>query len=107
MRRGNEPARIPLVKQLARIAIDDSQYDPRLWQLLEESGLERDDFEGLDYYSLLPFFALAGASVRSHVHLHGDHSHFEAVTLEIPEELEDSFFGVLPDLLAQLTEEED
>jgi hypothetical protein len=93
------------MKQLARIAIDDSQYEPRLWELLEETGLDRDDFEGLDYYSLLPFFVLAGASVRSHVHLHDDHSHFEAVTLEIDEELEEAFYGVLPQLLAQLTEE--
>lgn len=95
------------MKQLARIAIDDSQYEPRLLEILEETGLDRDDFEGLDYYSLLPFFVLAGASVRSHVHLHGDHSHFESVTLEIDEPLEEAFYGVLPDLLAQLTEEED
>jgi len=95
------------VKQLARIAIDDSQYEPRLWKLLEETGLDRDDFEGLDYYSLLPFFVLAGANVRSHVHLHGDHSHFEAVTLEVDEQLEEAFYGVLPDLLAQLTDEHD
>lgn len=93
------------MKQLARIAIDDSQYEPRLLELLDGTGLDRDDFEGLDYYSLLPFFVLAGASVRSHVHLHGDHSHFEAVTLEIEEELEEAFYGVLPQLLEQLTEE--
>lgn len=93
------------MKQLARIAIDDSKYDDQLWKLLEETGLDRDDFEGLDYFSLLPFFVLAGASVRSHVHLHGDHSHFEAVTIEIPEELEEAFFGVLPDLLDQLVED--
>ena len=95
------------MKQLAHIRIDDSSYDPRLWSLLEETGLEHDDFEGLDYFSLLPFFVLAGASVRSHVHVHDDHSHFEAVTIEIPEELEDAFFHVLPELLAQLTEEEE
>lgn len=93
--------------QLARIAIGESQYDDRLWKLLEETGLDRDDFEGLDYFSLLPFFVLAGASIRSHVHVHGDHSHFESVTVELPQELEESFFGVLPDLLDQLTEEED
>lgn len=93
------------MRQLARIAIDDSKYDERLWKLLEESGLDRDDFEGLDYFSLLPFFVLAGASVRSHVHLHDDHSHFEAVTVEIQEELEEAFFGVLPDLLDQLVED--
>jgi hypothetical protein len=93
--------------QLARIAIGDSQYEDRLWTLLEGTGLDRDDFEGLDYFSLLPFFVLAGASVTSHVHVHGDHSHFESVTVELPEELEESFFGVLPDLLAQLVEDEE
>ena len=92
--------------QLAHIAIGESTYDPRLWALLEETGLDRDDFEGLDYFSLLPFFVLAGASVRSNVHVHDDHSHFESVTVELPEELEESFFGVLPDLLAQLEEED-
>lgn len=95
------------MKQLAHIRIDHSDYDPRLWSLLEESGLEHDDFEGLDYFSLLPFFVLAGASVRSHVRVHDDHSHFEAVTVEVPEELEEAFFHVLPELLAQLTEEDD
>lgn len=93
--------------QLARIAIGESQYDDRLWKLLEESGLDRDDFEGLDYFSLLPFFVLAGASVRSNVHVHDDHSHFESVVIELDPALEESFFGVLPDLLDQLTEEED
>jgi hypothetical protein len=92
--------------QLAHIAIGESTYDPRLWTMLEETGLDRDDFEGLDYFSLLPFFVLAGASVRSNVHAHGDHSHFESVTVELPQELEESFFGVLPDLLAQLAEED-
>lgn len=93
------------MKQLARIAIDDSQFEPRLLEILDATGLDRDDFEGLDYYSLLPFFVLAGASARSHVHLHDDHSHFEAVTIELDEALEEAFYGVLPQLLAQLTEE--
>lgn len=93
--------------QLAHIAIGESKYDDRLWKLLEETGLEADDFEGLDYFSLLPFFVLAGASVRSNVHLHDDHSHFESVTVEIEPELEESFFGVLPDLLDQLVDDDE
>jgi hypothetical protein len=95
------------MRQLAHIAIDDSRYEPRLWELLQETGLEHDDFEGLDYFSLLPFFVLAGASVRSNVHVHDDHSHFESVTIEIPDELEPAFYAVLPELLAQLTEDEE
>lgn len=95
------------MKTLARIAIDDSKYDDRLRTLLEETGLERDDFEGLDWFSLLPFFVLAGANVRSNVHLHEDHSHFESVTVEIDEQLEESFFAVLPDLLDQLVDEDE
>lgn len=93
------------LKRLAHITIGESDYDPRLRALLEESGLPPDDFEGLDWFSLLPFFVIAGASVRSHVHAHGDHSHFEGVTIEIADELDETFFVVLPDLLAQLTEE--
>lgn len=105
-RRRRAPYPLVRMKQLAHIAIGSSDYDERLWTLLEESGLERDDFESLDYFSLLPFFVIAGASVRADVRAHDDHSHFEGAIVEVPEELEDAFFTVLPQLLEQLTEED-
>ncbi|MCW2953220.1 MAG: hypothetical protein JWQ48_2390 [Conexibacter sp.] len=93
------------MKQLAHIGIGESSYEDQLWTLLEETGLPADDFEGLDYFSLLPFFVIAGASVRSLIRAHEDHSHFEGVIVEVPEELEESFYEVLPQLLEQLTED--
>lgn len=92
------------MKQLAHIGVGSSDYDERLWALLEQSGLEADDFESLDYFSLVPFFVIAGATVRPIVRAHEDHSHFEGAIVELPEELEEAFFTVLPQLLEQLTE---
>lgn len=91
--------------QLAHIAPGASTFDPRLLALLEASGVQKDDFEELDYFSLLPFFALAGASIETEAHAHGDHAHVTGVAVVVPEELEAHFLVVLPQMLAQLTQE--
>ena len=87
---------------LGTIGVGASQLDPRLVSLLEASGLEREEFEELDWFGLLPFFVLAGASVDTRVQTHGDHFHFEGVELTVPDELVDGFFDVLPQMLDQL-----
>jgi hypothetical protein len=87
--------------RLATIRFDNSDYDPRLRAVLEESGVDPQEYEGLEWFGLLPFFVLAGASVRSEVHGHGDHVHFESAIVELPEELADAFFGTLPAMLEQ------
>jgi hypothetical protein len=84
---------------IAEINIGQSRFDERLKRLLDESGIDPDEFEDLEYFGLLPFFVLAGASVRTDAHAHGDHLHFHGVTLELPEELEGPFFEVLPRML--------
>lgn len=91
--------------QLAQIAPGDSTFDPRLLALLEQSGVEKDDFEDLDWFSLLPFFALAGASIETEAHAHGDHAHFAAVRVMVPDALVDHFLVALPQMLAQLTQQ--
>jgi hypothetical protein len=88
--------------ELAFITFDNSKYADRLWQLLEASGVPADEFESLDYFSLLPFFVLAGASVDTQVESHGDHFHFEGVTLSVADELEEGFYEGLEGLLSQL-----
>jgi hypothetical protein len=93
--------------RLATIRFDESDYDPRLRAVLEQSGVDPQEYEGLEWFGLLPFFVLAGASVRSEVHGHGDHVHFESATVEIPEELADAFFGSLPEMLEQAFGEHD
>jgi hypothetical protein len=95
------------MKQLAYITIGNSDFDPRLWKLLEDSGVDRDDFESLDYFSMLPFFVLAGASVDTQVESHGDHFHFQGVRVVIPEDMEEPFFAALPQLLAQLEDDDE
>ena len=92
--------------QLAFITFDDSRYDERLWRVLEESGVPADEFETLDYFSLLPFFVLAGASVDTQLESHGDHLHFQGVSLTVPDDLVEPFFDALEGLLEQLEEPE-
>jgi hypothetical protein len=87
--------------ELATIAFDQSDYEPRLRELLADTGIDPQEFESLEYFGLLPFFVLAGASVRTQVHGHGDHVHFESVVLEVPEDLVEAFYGTLPDMLEQ------
>jgi hypothetical protein len=88
--------------QLAQIAPGESTFDPRLLAVLEESGAEKDDFEDLDWFSLVPFFVLAGASIETEAHAHGDHAHFQSIRVVVPEELEGHFLVALPQMLAQL-----
>jgi hypothetical protein len=94
------------MKKLAYITIDDSDYADRFWKILVETGLDPEEFEALEYFSYLPFFVLAGASVETHLHVHGDHFHFEGVTLSVPDELENAFYEVLPQILQQLIDGE-
>ena len=92
--------------QIAFIEPDNSKYADRFWAILEATGLDPQEFEALDYFSYLPFFVLAGASVQTQLHSHGDHFHFEGVTLTVPDELEEAFYEVVPQILAQLVEGE-
>ncbi len=89
------------MKQLATITPGHSDYDPKLRSLLEDSRIDPHEFEDLDWFGLLPFFVLAGASVRTDAHAHGDHTHFQAVVVELPEEMEEAFLGTLPLMLEQ------
>jgi len=93
--------------QLASITVGDSRFDDRLWQMLQESGLEPQEFEELDYFSYLPFFVIAGATVTPLIRVHGDHTHFEGATLDVPEDQVEMFYDVLPQLLEMVQQVED
>ena len=84
------------MKQLAFIAQGSSQYDERLRALLDATGIDPEEFVGLDYFGLLPFFVISGASVRTDAHTHGDDVHVAGIHLEIGEELEEGFYATLP-----------
>ena len=59
------------MKQLAYITQGHSEYDPALRELLDATGIDAEEFVGLDYFSLIPFFVLAGATVTPDAHTHG------------------------------------
>jgi hypothetical protein len=93
--------------ELAHIAQGQSNYDERLRELLDGSGIDPHEFIGLDYFSLVPFFVLAGATVAPDAHTHGESVHVTAVRVTIPDGLEDAFLATLSEILADAYEEED
>jgi hypothetical protein len=84
---------------IAAISVGESNYDERFRRILDASGLEPQEFEGLDYFSYVPFFVIAGATVTPRIRVHGDHSHFEGAEIDVPEDQVDIFYEVLPQLL--------
>lgn len=97
------------MKQLAFIAQGQSDYEPRLRELLDSTGIDPQEFIGLDYFGLLPFFVIAGAQVRTEAHTHGDDVHVAGIFIEIDEALEEPFYATLPPILedAYADEEEE
>ena len=93
--------------ELAYITQGSSEYDDRLWEILDNSGIDPHEFIGLDYFSLAPFFVLAGATVTPDAHTHGDDVHVTGVTVTVPEELESAFLTTLPEFLADAYGSED
>jgi hypothetical protein len=95
------------MKQLAYITQGHSEYDPQLRELLDATGIDAEEFVGLDYFSLTPFFVLAGATVTPDAHTHGDDVHVTGVVVSIPDELEAGFMATLPEFLADAYGAED
>jgi len=94
------------MKQLAYITQGHSEYDPRLRELLDATGIDPEEFIGLDYFSLSPFFALAGATITPDAHSHGTDVHVTGVKVLVPEDLEEAFLATLPEILADAYSEE-
>ena len=88
------------MKQIGFITQGHSEYEERLRALLDASGIDPEEFLGLEYFSLTPFFVLAGATVSPDAHTHGPEVHVSAVRITIPEELEEAFLATLPEMLA-------
>jgi hypothetical protein len=95
------------MKQLAYITQGHSDYDERLRALLDESGIDPHEFVGLDWFSLVPFYVLAGATVAPDVHAHGTDAHVTGVRVAVPEELEEAFLATLPQILDDAYAEEE
>src|ERR687890_202005 len=95
------------MKQLAFITQGQADYEERLRTLLDGTGIDPEEFIGLEYFGLVPFFIIAGASVRTDAHTHGDDIHVTGITVEIPEELEEGFYATLPEILEDAYVDED
>jgi|GEM_PF-2523250 len=93
--------------QLAYITQGHSEYDPRLRTLLDATGIDPEEFVGLDYFSLTPFFALAGATIAPDAHAHDDDVHVTGVRVLVDDELVTGFLATLPEILADAYAEED
>ena len=88
------------MKQIGFITQGHSDYEERLRAVLDASGIDPEEFLGLEYFSLTPFFVLAGATVSPDAHTtHGPEVHVSAVRITVPEELEEAFLATLPALL--------
>ena len=94
------------MNQVAFITQGHSDYDERLRTLLDASGIDPEEFLGLEYFSLAPFFVLAGATVAAEAHAHGTEVHVSGVRVMVPEELEEAFLATLPELLEDAYTEE-
>lgn len=92
--------------QIAALTIGNAQYDDRFRKILDATGLEPEEFEGLEYFSYVPFFVIAGATVAPQIRVHGDHSHFEGVTISVPDDQVEIFYDMLPHLLEQIQGED-
>lgn len=87
------------MRTLASITQGHSDYEDRLRSMLDGMGIDPYEFVGLDYFGLVPFFVLAGATIRPDAHTHGSDVHVSEVHVEIDEELEEAFYVTLPELL--------
>lgn len=92
---------------IMRVTDEGTQYAERLHELLAEFGVNPEQEDEIDEISLLPAYVLAGASVRTDAHAHGDHMHVVAITVEIAEELEQAFYETLAQVLEASTADED
>ena len=88
--------------QLAFITQGKSQYTDRLWQLLEGTGIDPHEFEGLDYFGLVPFFVLrpAPGAARRRTRT-ATYVHTEGVFVEVERgRSRRRFYATLPEILA-------
>ena len=88
------------MKQIGFITQGHAEYDERLRALLDASGIDPEEFLGLEYFSLTPFFVLAGSDgQRRRAHARRPRSTSAPCASPIAEELEEAFLATLPELL--------
>jgi hypothetical protein len=92
---------------LMKITDEGAEYADQLHDLLAEFGVDPAVEDEIDEISLLPAYVLAGASIRTDAHAHGSHMHVVAITVEIPDELEEAFYETLGHVLEASDEDDE
>jgi hypothetical protein len=92
---------------ILQVTDEGTQYAERLHDLLAEFGLNPEIEDEVDEISLLPAYVLAGASIRTDAHAHGDHMHVVSISVEIADELESAFYDTLAQVLEASDEDDD
>ena len=92
---------------IMQVTDEGTKYAERLHELLAEFGVNPEIEDEIDEISLLPAYVLAGASIRTEAHAHGDHMHVVAISVEIADELEQAFYETLAQVLEASDEDED
>ena len=92
---------------IMQVTDEGTQYAERLHDLLAEFGVNPEVEDEIDEISLLPAYVLAGASIRTEAHSHGDHMHVVSITVEIADELEQAFYETLAQVLEASAADDD
>ena len=80
------------------ITSDGPAFADRLRELLEDRGLSVGS-EYLDELGLIPALVLAGASVTTDAHAHGENMHVVRIGAHVAPELEEAFYHTLDAIL--------
>lgn len=91
---------------LLTISNDGPEFADRLRELLEDRGLTPGS-EHLDELGLIPALILAGASVQTDAHAHGDSMHVTGIRAFVGDELEEAFYATLDQILVTDDEDDD
>lgn len=80
------------------ITSDGTAFADRLRDLLEDRGLPVGS-EDLDELGLIPALVLAGASVTTDAHAHGENMHVVRIGAHVSAEMEEAFYHTLDAIL--------
>ncbi len=87
------------------ISSEGAQFADRLRDMLEDRGVAFGQ-DPMDDVGLIPAYVLAGASVTTDAHAHGDDVHVVSIAVRVADELTEPFYATLDQLLSGAEEAE-
>ncbi len=91
--------------EIFTITSEGPQFADRLRDLLEDRGVAFGQ-DAMDDLNLIPPLVLAGASVATDAHAHGDDVHVVRITVHVADELEEALYATLEKMLVDGEEAE-